>query len=620
MSRISLTYKLLLLSALSVVPAAVLLRQVYTTKSEAIDFAALEKKGNQLQKSLENVLQIVLQARFSHTRSKLDGSNSSAAIADIKTRMEQSLNELISTEARLGQDLQFTDEGLGKRKRQGLTSVNLQKKWTTLVETWSIAPNSVPDTAFTGLIADIRGMIAHAGDTSNLVLDPDLDSYYLMDVTLLALPQTQDHLQEMATFVESLLKAEQWTTDDRIQVAVFSDRLRFSDLDRINASAQTAFNEDPNFYGESRSLTEKLNPALAQHTDDMNRLLEILKAIQRGEKQKVSVTQFRKDLDAVIASNFALFFLSVEELDKLLSKRIDSISNNRLQALLLGVGVLLVTIMISIYMARLLSRDMALFTGKMQESGKQLELIGTEVLTASESLSSTSQDVASSLQETAASLEELSSIEKTNAEHAGRAAVLSKSCHDAFVKGESEMNRLMDSMQDITSSSKQIEAVIKVIEDIAFQTNLLALNAAVEAARAGDQGRGFAVVAEAVRTLAQRSATSAKDINRMIRDSGSKVQVGVSVAHSNVEILHSVVHAVKEISHLNNEISGACREQAGRLTMISQAMNQIDKSTQENALAAVQVAQASDGVSSQVKSLNHLVVWLKDMIEGKKAA
>jgi len=182
------------------------------------------------------------------------------------------------------------------------------------------------------------------------------------------------------------------------------------------------------------------------------------------------------------------------------------------------------------------------------------------------------------------------------------------------------MNRLMNSMQDITSSSKQIEAVIKVIEDIAFQTNLLALNAAVEAARAGDQGRGFAVVAEAVRTLAQRSSTSAKDINRMIRDSGSKVQLGVIVAHSNVEILQSVVHAVKEISHLNNEISGACREQAGRLSLISQAMNQIDKSTQENALAAVQVAQASDGVTSQVKSLNHLVVWLKDRIEGKKAA
>lgn len=620
MGRLSFTYKLLLLSTLSVVPAGVLLQQVYSSKSEAIDFASQEKKGNQFQRPLESILKAAIQSRLVDQRAQLDGVSADTSLTEINRNMDLAMTELLNAEAAVGEDLQFTEEGLSKRKRQGLTGLNLQRKWADISKQMQASDRPTLSELFPAFFADIRNMITHAGDTSNLILDPDLDSYYLMDVTLMALPQTQDHLQEMAVMVEALLKSENWSLDDRIRVAVFADRLRISDLDRINASAQTALNEDANFYGLSPTLADKMNPSLLRHTEAMNQLLESLNFIQQGEQQKVETRKFRQQFDAVLEANFELWQIAVDELDILLTKRIASISSKRTEALWIGMSVLFLTVLISIFIGRRVSRELADFTGKMHASGKTLEQIGGEVLHASESLSSTTQNVASSLQETAASIEELTSIEKINAERAVRASSLSQSCQESFTQGEVAMNRLMQSMHDITSSSKQIEAVIKVIEDIAFQTNLLALNAAVEAARAGEQGKGFAVVAEAVRNLAQRSATSAKDINHMIRASVANVQSGSSMAQSNVETLQKVVADIKEIASLNRDISTACRDQAERLSLVSKAVNQIDQSTQQNAVAAVQVAEASDGVATQVKGLNELVVWLNEMIDGHKAA
>ncbi|HWU44060.1 MAG TPA: methyl-accepting chemotaxis protein, partial [Bdellovibrio sp.] len=130
-------------------------------------------------------------------------------------------------------------------------------------------------------------------------------------------------------------------------------------------------------------------------------------------------------------------------------------------------------------------------------SVQQLNLAGN-------SLSQSSTEAAASLEETVAALEEMSSMVKMNSDNAKQAAALSASSREAAEKGESEIQNLIRSMTEISQSSKKIEEIISVIDDIAFQTNLLALNASVEAARAGEQGKGFAVVAEAVRALAQR--------------------------------------------------------------------------------------------------------------------
>ena len=225
----------------------------------------------------------------------------------------------------------------------------------------------------------------------------------------------------------------------------------------------------------------------------------------------------------------------------------------------------------------------------------------------SQRLSSGATEAASSLQETAASIEELSSMVNLNADHAREASALSVTSRQAAEEGERRMEALLLAMKEISTSSRKIEDIIDVIDDIAFQTNLLALNAAVEAARAGEHGKGFAVVAEAVRNLAHRSASAAKEISGLIRASTAQVSRGVDGANQSGTALREILTAVKKVSDLNDEIAGASREQAGGIEQISKAINQLDQATQLNAASAEQAAATAQELSRQSTELEATV-------------
>jgi methyl-accepting chemotaxis protein len=203
-----------------------------------------------------------------------------------------------------------------------------------------------------------------------------------------------------------------------------------------------------------------------------------------------------------------------------------------------------------------------------------------------------------------------------NSDNAKQAASLSVSSREAAEVGEREIQTLIGSMTEISNSSKKIEEIISVIDDIAFQTNLLALNAAVEAARAGEQGKGFAVVAEAVRTLAQRSASSAKDITSLIKDSVSQIDKGSDVADRSGTVLTNIVTSIKKVSDLNNEIAAASSEQTTGIQQISKAMNQLDQASQANAASAEEIAATSGEINNLAMTNLRLTVELNETIMG----
>jgi methyl-accepting chemotaxis protein len=173
-------------------------------------------------------------------------------------------------------------------------------------------------------------------------------------------------------------------------------------------------------------------------------------------------------------------------------------------------------------------------------------------------------------------------------------------------------------MTEISDSSKKIEDIINVIDDIAFQTNLLALNAAVEAARAGEQGKGFAVVAEAVRALAQRSAVAAKDISSLIKENVSKSDQGAEIANASDKVFKSILESVRKVAELNSEIATGSQEQANGIQQISQAMSQLDQASQGNAASAEEVASSSEEMSAQARILVNLVMELQNIVSGRK--
>ncbi|OFZ22320.1 MAG: hypothetical protein A2X94_02405 [Bdellovibrionales bacterium GWB1_55_8] len=273
-------------------------------------------------------------------------------------------------------------------------------------------------------------------------------------------------------------------------------------------------------------------------------------------------------------------------------------------------------IVFGLALASRLARVLGEVATKLGGSGVQVSSASEQLSSASQQLSGSTTEAAASLEETVASIEELSSMVKLNAENAKEAASISQTSRSAAEMGETEIRGLINAMGEIAQGSRKVEEIINVIDDIAFQTNLLALNAAVEAARAGEQGKGFAVVAEAVRNLAQRSATAAKEISTLIKDSVGRIDNGTKIADKSGEVLKNIVTAVKKVSDLNSEIASASLEQSNGIAQISKAMNQLDQATQSNASTAEESASAAEEMSAQAIALQQLVAALTSVVDG----
>lgn len=280
---------------------------------------------------------------------------------------------------------------------------------------------------------------------------------------------------------------------------------------------------------------------------------------------------------------------------------------------LVGILILLGAVLL---IARYISNSVSGLSEKLQNSGDLVSSAINQLSIAGQSLSESSSASAASLEETVAALEEMTSMVKMNSDNAKQAAALSAQSSETAVHGEKEMGELLSSMNEISASSKQIEEIINVIDDIAFQTNLLALNASVEAARAGEHGKGFAVVAEAVRSLAQRSASAAKDITGLIKESVDKIERGTNKADKSGEMLKNIVTSVKKVADLNNEISMASEEQSTGIQQISKAMNQLDQSVQSNAASSEEIAGTAQEINSQAAIMKTVVDELNLVVYG----
>ncbi|WP_409159340.1 methyl-accepting chemotaxis protein [Pectobacterium sp. B2J-2] len=222
-------------------------------------------------------------------------------------------------------------------------------------------------------------------------------------------------------------------------------------------------------------------------------------------------------------------------------------------------------------------------------------------------LSSRTEQQAAALQQTAASMEEISSTVRQTTDHVHQARKLAQDAADMAKKGGDISTNVMTTMEGISASSRQISDITSVINSIAFQTNILALNAAVEAARAGEQGRGFAVVAGEVRTLAQRSAQAAKEIEALIAESVSRVETGAGQVKQSGEAMTAIISAIAHVNDLISEIAAATDEQTRGITQISQAVHEMDSVTQQNALLVTQSAEAAARLDEQSSELSAVV-------------
>lgn len=249
--------------------------------------------------------------------------------------------------------------------------------------------------------------------------------------------------------------------------------------------------------------------------------------------------------------------------------------------------------------------------GDIRSNVDSISVATHEIAVGNMDLSGRTEAQAASLEQTASSMQQFASTVKQNADNAIEANRLAQSASEIAGKGGAVVERVGATMDEISASAKRIVDIISLINGIAFQTNILALNAAVEAARAGEQGKGFAVVAAEVRSLAQRSASAAKEIKVLIDDSVDKVEIGNQLVNDAMATMNGIVDSVKSVTEIMNEISVASREQSTGIEQVNLAITHMDEVTQQNAALVEEAAMAASSLDEQTIHLTQSIAVFK---------
>ncbi len=260
--------------------------------------------------------------------------------------------------------------------------------------------------------------------------------------------------------------------------------------------------------------------------------------------------------------------------------------------------------------------DLADTVRKVIAAADAVSASARQISQGNQDLSNRTQAQAAAIEETASSMHQITSGVKQNAENSHQANQLAQKTAELASQGGAMVERTEEAMTAVSESSKKIGDIISLVNEIAFQTNLLALNAAVEAARAGEAGRGFAVVAGEVRNLAGRSASAAKEIQKLISESMDKVDHGNRLVAESSQLLADIITNVQAVADTVGEISAASQEQAQGIEEINRAVSQMDEAVQQNAALVEESASASEEMASTAEELRSLMKRFK-LAEGE---
>ncbi len=293
------------------------------------------------------------------------------------------------------------------------------------------------------------------------------------------------------------------------------------------------------------------------------------------------------------------------------------IHDNLYVSVFLAVGSVIVGLGLAFFITSSITKPVNQVIEELTAASVATAASGITLCKGSELLADNTANNTATLEETAATLAQMSSMTGKSAENAKKTTEVTISTLERIDEEAQQMRGMAEAMEEINDHSDQISHIIKAIQDIAFQTNLLALNAAVEASRAGEAGKGFAVVADEVRNLAQRSAASVQETEKLIKNTVASVQKGVDITTRLEKGFGEIRNGSHTIGDLVQEISEAASEQAEGLSVITGAVAKIDLATQQISAMTMESADTAHGLSNQTQALNDSVGRLTSIIYGK---
>jgi methyl-accepting chemotaxis protein len=491
----------------------------------------------------------------------------------------------------------------------------------------------------TALVADLTRLVYGVANESSLLFDPDPVTYSLMDMAVSRLIPWSEQIARLRGQGAGLLSQAALDESGAIKLR--------AQLDTLDAWARDVQ------YAHGLMLAAELKDPLVQKALDASEAFSKLarERFAPGAAMGESQTYFdagTRTIDAITAYQQS----ALQGVDSLLQDRL----NRAVRVMWLTAGLSAFTVLALLYFmlsfnisflqdlrqvlrfmeetasgnlrhkVRIRGKDelsdmshamdvmvnnISVMVASVRSNSALVANSGDVLVTGNEALSSRTEQQAANLEQTSASVQELSSTVQSNADTAQHADQAAQGVRDIAEQGARGMADAIASVEAIEASTKRMDEIVGVIDGLAFQTNILALNAAVEAARAGESGRGFAVVATEVRSLAQRSAESAKEIRQLIGSSSAQVASGVAQIRAAGENITRIVDGVRSVAANMSQISTSSAEQSGSLAEITTAIRQLDQITQQNAAMVEQAVSQATALQERASVLADAVSVFK---------
>ena len=621
--RLGFRGKAAILTAVFLIPIALLSWQYFSDRAQTIDFTTQERQGVAVMRQFVPVLKGIIDIRNA-TRAMAGGFD---AAADYQRARQSTDKALASLDATL---------------RDQHDPLSLQAALTKLQTAWAAtarAKKGLDDkgrTVFGPVTQAAVELLNQIGDSSNLVLDPDIDSYYLVNALVLTLPPTMENVGQLWGWGTYAAIRGGIGSESEKSWYVWDARVK-SGVEDARAYLRRAWDANP-------ALKSKLDLAAFDHALALRKVGELAVF----DANAPAPADYYRQGQQAVAELAAFYDQALPLLDELLARREAHLKNARLGTLV----VLAASLMLTSYLflsfqkvlegglrevvfhidairqgnlttrprawgadevARLMHNITGLqnalqrIVGQMRASADHIVHASSEIAAGSTDLAVRTEESASSLQQQAHTMAHIAQTVQTTASIAAEASELASGNAEAARRGGEIIHTMVDTMAGIQQASRRIGDITAAIDGIAFQTNLLALNAAVEAARAGEAGRGFAVVAGEVRALAQRASTAAREIKGLVSDSVGRIDAGTTIVSQAGAAVDDIVAQALRINEMLAHVATSSRQEADEVQQTTLAVQAMDAVTQQNAALVEQNAAAAASMKDQAEMLSNEV-------------
>jgi len=657
LSKLKIWQKLILAIVPTFIPTFFLIYLIYVEKSEDIRIAEAEKDGTTYLHQITLVTRDVnyLNKSLRFQESKLPLEESFLKDSDRIRRIDKTISRLEVLTVEKQDTLRLNSE-----------FQDMKLKWLNFKESSESESNSIK-TAYSEFLTSTQNLIVENGNNSNLILDPNIKSYYMMALALEKFPAFISLHNQISLEAEIAILENKIQPLQKLEMIILKSKLISLKEDMIS-QFNLVLRENPN-------LEPLLKPVFDSFLQDSLNIENILTKSFESDKMLVTREDWLKLSTDSRNHQYAFYDMLIPSLYASLEDRISLLRQRTIiQASIAGI-ILVFSLMFILYLVRTISapiqqiekriRDLAEgegdltirlpvhgkdeiamtsfwvnnFMDKLENIMAKIQNLTTQINTSSmelelsaNNLAETSQTQAAGAEESSASLEELSAsfenvtnaISKetkgiTNIDKNARSfsiaiQEINESLHKlgeraeessrAAEEGQKSIAATTDAMEEIRVVSEEISGIADIISDISDQTNLLALNASIEAARAGDAGRGFAVVAEEISKLADRTVASVSEIQRLINTTEKSVENGIKNVNQSVKVLVKIIDTIKIIDQSTNILSRKMSEQSAHSNNISANLDEIAKLASEIETATQEQKLSTDQMNIMMTDLS----------------